>query len=445
MKLFSADSASPWRTLQRQFSIGFEQQSDTISDPLKVDAQPPSGSLLPTNTALSELSETPLQRKLWATFLPAIALPLVIAGGLSGAVAYQRAADRATLQLEDRAVLAADLAHKELQGELSLLATVAANPLVLEAVRTGTQRAEVEGLLQLPVDVLETRFARTKLLQPNAALARYLQQVSKIGNFAEVFFTERHGLNVAYTQPTTDFVQQDETWWQQAKRQGQWVGEPQLDQSTNTLTIDLSYAIADPSSGEFLGAIKGGYRVTKLNELVAELQNLKLTGSEQLQILKLCKRGHDHRRDGKSGDRGAIVATIAAQGKAPSASILGGDTTLQKAQMLLQSTGSINTHQSAKVTSISFEHDQHRYTLANIPGTDWVVIAAADLMEIRTAGNHLASFFIMLFLGLGAVAAWMTLQLARQLSAQFAARDRTINQQMQLLQHSEVADRQRSR
>lgn len=171
----------------------------------------------------------------------------------------------------------------------------------------------------------------------------------------------------------------------------------------------------------------------QLRERAILAAELTRPDSERLQVLKVGQRG-ESRRGGDKGNRHSVeIATLTAQGKAASSSILGGETTVQHAAELLSTTHHSDAGASSEAIATSFDRANQRYTLAAIPGTDWVIVAVADLREIRTASNRFAWFFILLFLGLGAVSTWMTLQLARSLSTQLATRDRTISEQMQQL------------
>ena len=199
------------------------------------------------------------------TFLPITLVPLAIAGTLGGIITYQRSSEQKESQLHDRAITVAELTSKELELKLAIIQTMATDPLIIRAAHNGSQQIEQEGLEKSSVAELENKFKETKLLNVDISLNSYLQRLAKIGNFAEIFFTERYGFNIAYSQRTSNFIQRNEAWWQNGKKHGRFITQPNLDKSTNTFNFNLIYSIVDPDTQEFLGAIKAGYETKELS------------------------------------------------------------------------------------------------------------------------------------------------------------------------------------
>ncbi|MBE9012287.1 hypothetical protein IQ250_18990, partial [Pseudanabaenaceae cyanobacterium LEGE 13415] len=206
---------------------------------------------------MTHRSTTPLQQKLLLTFLPIVLLPLATAGFWSGTVAHQRMMMQAELRLKNQSRLTAALTYKEIERKTALLKAIAVEPTVLKVVQDANQQSA--SLDKRSIAELETKFAQTKRLKQDEVLDGYLQDLSSIGSFAELFVTDQRGLNIAFTKPTSDFVQRDELWWQQGKQQRQWIGTPQFDDSTQKITIDLVQAILDPNTQAFIGMMKAGY------------------------------------------------------------------------------------------------------------------------------------------------------------------------------------------
>ena len=133
----------------------------------------------------------------------------------------------------------------------------ASAPVVVDATRTVHERHVADGLVGTPVAVLEDRFHTRKTLEAAPLADRYLrQQIAASPFFAEVFFTDRNGFNVALTNPTSDFVQSDEKWWQNAWSRQLSVGEIEYDDSAGVWSIEISVRIDDPETGEPLGVMK---------------------------------------------------------------------------------------------------------------------------------------------------------------------------------------------
>lgn len=353
----------------------------------------------------------PLQRKLLWTVLPVVLLPLAIAGIITSAITYRRSLTQTQQSLTTQTRLVANVARKDLENRLDLLQFTVQNALVLEALKNGTVQAENEGLIELTISDLERRFQATKLLNPQSDLNRYLQQTAKQGGFAEVFITERNGFNVAYSQPTSDFVQRDERWWQEGQHLQQWIGEPNFDESTQTVTIDLIQSIQEPDTNQFLGVIKGGYDTAHLQDLIVTLeQDIQLIKSENLQIVAM-------------SDRPTVIATIAVDGiptnQQDTYDILGGDAIVPQVEAVFKgyfSSPKGNQTEDPAFRSQTFTVENRLYTTAKIEGTEWVVLTSIDLATVRTIGHNLSQIFVGMSIGLGLIATSITVLLSRSIT-----------------------------
>ncbi|MGI0486841.1 ATP-binding protein [Pantanalinema rosaneae CENA516] len=345
-----------------------------------------------------------LQQKLLTTFLPIGLLPLVIAGGLSGVFTYHRTAQQAETRLRNLSIITAELTSKDLDNKTTLLLSIAANPLILEAVRTGAKQAEAANLPELPIPHVEAKFSQNKRLQPNPVIDNYLRDITRVGNFAELFFTDQYGFNVAYSQPTSDFVQRDEQWWVNGKQLKRWIGVPAFDQSSQKVTIEIIHAIHDPASHQFLGVLKGGYDASHLKYLKQELQNLQFHQSEQVQILAL-------------EDTLTAIATITAQGISTTQEIPGKADLPQQIRQLQRLSEQTISPIYQEVRLSTWTDRDRQYTLATIPGTNWVAVTSVKLAQIQADAYQLASLFGLFFLGLGVATTGVILRFSRKLSA----------------------------
>ncbi|MDH3611301.1 MAG: ATP-binding protein [Nitrosopumilus sp.] len=98
--------------------------------------------------------------------------------------------------------------------------------------------------------------------------------------FAEIFTTNKYGVNVAQSDVTSDFKQSDEEWWQVAKNEGIHLNDVNFDESAGVYSIDISVRI-DDDDGNFLGVIKS---VINLNDILDTIQEAK-SNSEHPSIL----------------------------------------------------------------------------------------------------------------------------------------------------------------
>lgn len=87
------------------------------------------------------------------------------------------------------------------------------------------------------------------------------------GVITEVFITDAKGLNVAQSDPTSDYWQGDEAKWQKSFGAGAgavFVDEVEKDESTQQFQTQLSATIVDPATGAPIGAITVGLNVDGL-------------------------------------------------------------------------------------------------------------------------------------------------------------------------------------
>ena len=73
--------------------------------------------------------------------------------------------------------------------------------------------------------------------------------------FPEVFVTNRFGANIAQTGKTYDYRQDDEEWWQLAKREGLYVADVEFDRSAGVYSLDICIRV-DDEHGDFAGVMK---------------------------------------------------------------------------------------------------------------------------------------------------------------------------------------------
>ena len=201
-----------------------------------------------------------------------IGLPVVLSGAIAFFfLSYQLELIEASFD-RSRHALAHDVAGADLRAQAENAARQldafllermvearawASAPLVVEAAMSAHGRHVAEGLTEAPIEAVEARFRIQKSLGAAPQADTYLrQQIAASPYFAEVFFTDRNGYNVALTNPTSDFVQSDEDWWQSAWSRGLSVGEIEYDDSAGVWSIDISLRIADPDSEQPVGVMK---------------------------------------------------------------------------------------------------------------------------------------------------------------------------------------------
>ena len=382
-----------------------------------------------------------LRRRLLVSILPAVLLPLVIASAIGYNITERRAKTEVVEKLEANTLLASKTIETFIRDSLQLTDLVAANPVVIQAMKASSKKAQEQQLAQQPIEALEKKFAATKLLTTDESINNYLQQIVKSGQVAEIFFTERNGLNVAFSNPTSDFVQRDEGWWQTSQQKGRDIGEPEFDESANAIVIAFSQAVKDPQTGEFLGVIKAGVpATTSISDLATYLQG-KHSRSAQFQIVdpnnsfvfsnidftdvearNRHKAGTDAYREAKNQDHKEMTTK--------DVEVVGGEPILQVAKTMMQVVENALSLEEAqqsiaqKYSQYSFSEVSLRqeitgsetsiiavlryqdkiYSLSTVPNTDLVSIGVIDYDVVASAGRSLLSVFGLTGIVLGTAA-----------------------------------------
>jgi len=73
--------------------------------------------------------------------------------------------------------------------------------------------------------------------------------------YAEIFVTNAYGANVSQSGKTTDYRQDDEQWWQEAKKHGIFLSEGGFDESAGVYSTDIAIQVLD-REGRFIGVLK---------------------------------------------------------------------------------------------------------------------------------------------------------------------------------------------
>ena len=83
--------------------------------------------------------------------------------------------------------------------------------------------------------------------------------------YAEIFVTNQYGSNVAQSHKTSDFIQNDEVWWQKAEQNGVFLSEGGFDESAGVYSSDIAIKILD-DDGNFIGVLKAVVNVESITD-----------------------------------------------------------------------------------------------------------------------------------------------------------------------------------
>ncbi|MGC1525176.1 MAG: HAMP domain-containing protein [Phormidesmis sp.] len=372
---------------------------------------------------------TSLRVRLLQTILPAVLIPLVAAGFMGYRIIAQRSTARLQEQLQNQALLASEGTTAVLDDLLDLPRSVANSPLVINEAKAGSQEAIEAGLVDMPIDEVEAKFADTKLLRQHNALNNYLRQTVETAEIAEILITDSHGFNVAYSKPSADMVQSDEDWWQNGKANQVWIGPPNFDFASKGFTVELVQSILDPQNDDqFVGVIRAILPTRKFSLLADTLKRTGITDSQRVQLI--------------DGETLSTIDTFSAQGFHKDRNIIGGEPIEQlitafiaatqsdvesERQQVLLALQKISDQQpdirqlslpinDEEIVVASFVHDNRQYKIANITDSNWVAIASMDRSDISASGRDSLLFFSLITLLLGAITTGLILWLSRQLA-----------------------------
>ncbi len=276
----------------------------------------------------------------------------------------------------------------------------ASSRVVASAVHRVRQEHVKQGLDDLSIVQLEERFRVDKTLGLARGAEAYLrEQVRMSPHFAEVFFTDRQGYNVALTNPTSDFVQSDEEWWQRAWSSGFSIGEVQFDESADVWSVDLSVRIQDPRTDTPIGVMKAVLSI-RFVQLFADRLAERLSAPGQLlhpQVAATAGTAGGTQVVVGTGDGRLVAETRSGHARGrimrPEINLLAGESVghLNPAYKGRRSGAFIAEGPEASQSSsylVAFARsggpDVYSGTVRDFPGFDWIVIVeAANLSGLK--------------------------------------------------------------
>ena len=162
--------------------------------------------------------------------------------------------------------------ERKIGAQIRAAETRARHPRLRRAALERGESNERAGLTELTTEDIE-RAAQTheSLHAHDEATAVLKGWVEGDEAVAEIFFTDRHGFNVAASGRTSDFVQSDEAWWQAAWGHGIEVGDAGYDESAGVWSIDMSVRMEHEAQGRPVGVMKNVIDLAWLQETADEM------------------------------------------------------------------------------------------------------------------------------------------------------------------------------
>ena len=306
------------------------------------------GHSTPQNVPQTEAKKTPkkglgLRTQLLSNILPTVLIPLVVAGGAGWWIVHDNIQTRWRDQLQRNTLLAGEAMNQLLSDFLPLPRAVGNNPIITDAMREANEIVTTEELNSKSITVLEEQFNENRVLNLDSQLNRYLRDFSSDHGISEVIVTQKDGFNIAYNQRTSDFVQRDEQWWQQAREQRQFLGELQYDESTGTRQIPLTQAIQDPDTGEFLGVVRIGMPTTAFEVVEKYLEQSGILETGEVQIINT------------SEDQ--VFVTVTEEGSVPTTETNGGEAVEAVARGMVENVNQEGEIAEENLSAIAADYD----------------------------------------------------------------------------------------
>ena len=170
--------------------------------------------------------------------------------------------------LRDAAKRSALLVDRVLAERLRQVDLIAWESSVIDAAKAGTAASRRRGLPLQTISALEQRFKTTRSQQVDSLGLEYLLDLLPKLDIAEVMLTDQYGYNAIATSPPIDFVQSDETWWQNAWRNGTTEAEATEDKATGETVVELARVVKD--HGLRVGVVKAKFGLASVDSALVQ-------------------------------------------------------------------------------------------------------------------------------------------------------------------------------
>jgi hypothetical protein len=150
------------------------------------------------------------------------------------------------------------------------------DPAIIQAIRS--QNTSNAALSQSDIEALDQKWRAETAASVKPLISEVLARPASQkllrhknegeGLFTEIFVMDNRGLNVAQSDPTSDYWQGDEAKWKKSFLAGPdavFIDDVEFDDSTQTYQSQVSIAVPDPDTGAVIGAVTIGINVELLS------------------------------------------------------------------------------------------------------------------------------------------------------------------------------------
>lgn len=369
----------------------------------------PTPSIEPHSTSPSSSQPSlPFRRELLMGSLPLLLAPLGVAAVMNHQATAQQHTKQADQDLQNQTIAVGQATRDRLNEAKKIPRLVAPDPTVIEFSRQAVRGVEAIQLDRVSGATVEQ--AKRQELPANTNLNDYLKQKADLGQFSDLVITEEHGVDIASNRPGPRVVHRSTTWWQELKQTDEVV-KPVFNSDGSVAGIDVAKAIADPTSGQRLGAVKGRLSANYLDQVLTRVPLAKLSNSLQVQILALTRNNLMQ-----------PLRTLTSNGLQDTTEVLGGTAIAHKATDLVKQLPFQNQITAPTIASFDYGNGDRglltasvqgnqRYILATIPGSNWVAVGAMTQKEMASQSwSWIVAVLIVALTGAVSVASIITIR-----------------------------------
>jgi len=102
--------------------------------------------------------------------------------------------------------------------------------------------------------------------------------------FGEAFVTNKYGANIALTEKTTDYRQNDKLWWEKARQDGLYVSDIEYDESSGINSTAIAIRI-DDKEGNFNGVIKAILNIEDVIDIIKKAKAVIKYNNTEFKLL----------------------------------------------------------------------------------------------------------------------------------------------------------------
>ncbi len=158
--------------------------------------------------------------------------------------------------------------QKELDRQIEVVKTWAADPVVVKAVEAQNQKGPIAGMDNAKWKTVRRSDDLVKGFQTNEAGKFLKQKAAEAGEtYPEAFLNAAKGEKVAFIEKTTSYIHKGAPKFDVPFDSGKpWQGQPEFDESSQTHQIQVSVPVV--SGGKAIGVLVVGVNLSKLEKLV---------------------------------------------------------------------------------------------------------------------------------------------------------------------------------